>query len=1290
MTEPVRPEGLPWTGERYLPEVHGNLELEHVHRYLFARELVGNRDVLDIASGEGYGAALLAEVARSVVGVDIAEEVITHARERYRGGNLRFKVGACDAIPLAEASVDVVVSFETIEHHDRHEGMMAEIKRVLRPGGLLVISSPDRHQYALASNQPNPFHVKELSRAEFEQLLQSHFRHAVLCGQRIVHGSAILPAGPTEARNYTRPEGQVITARGLAHPLIWVALASDGQLPAPPGGLLERPVDESDVALHLAGERNAAFAERDAAVAEREAAVAERDAAEAARGSAVAEREAAVAEREASLAVERELRARIAERDEQLAQVTGSAGWRLLERYRRLVRGSAALSAVHAGLTRLVRGGSRPGTSGSEREGDPGPSVLVLRSTDLERVRRALQHAREQYPGHAIALALPEAERYLFGGWPGVDRFYGYRPRGRFWGGIPGFLRALRRATPHAVILPTSPGFRSPHFRLFVLAAFAVRAPSRLFMDPDGAVQPCRPRHVVASLADVSLFCLLLPVARLATAFAQACARYLPRPKGAPPGAPGGALAILVPVLPDISHTFVYREVLSLLAQNGRARRMVVVALEEGNAYPLHEEARELLAHAVFVPACSLAKYIGLYLYYACVRPRRLAGLLDAYAPPPRRDPWLFLRVQSFDGLHPARGLALAHLLEREGVGYVHCYGTSYPATRARVVSQLLAIPWSLSTFVDFDYDYAFKNLREKLDAAEFVVACTDFCRGRLLQVGGERLGSKTHVIHHALGGHGIYGRTQAPPSGPARSPAIFTACRLVEKKGLEYLVHACSILKRHGVSVRCAIIGEGPERDRLERLVAVLGLGGDVEFAGALPNDAIWTRVGPEDICVVPSIYAADGERDGIPVILLEAMARGHAVVTTDVSGIPELVVDGTHGVLVPERDPEALAAVLERLLADAAERQRLATAGQRRVWTDFAIEDKARRLWGLIAGGSAPSALSPGVSRDGAARTTASVSVILVNHNGARFMPALFASLSQQTCAPEEVWLFDNASTDGSAELAEELCPGIRVVRYGRNTGYSHPVNEGLRRSAADYRLVLNVDVVLEAPFIEELVAALERYPTAGWAAGKMLKLTESGKSGDIDCLGHHMRRSRYAVERDYSRPFAWRDYEAARFVFGASACAALYRATMLDDVQLQGEYFDEDFFAYFEDVDLDWRAQLRGWKCVYVPGAVGYHMRGGSGLIKRAEIAACYLSNRWLMVAKNDTSRDVARDLIPIAEGLARDLWRYAPAQPQAVWLAARRLIALLPTALAKRRSIQRGRVVPRSYIRSLIRS
>jgi GT2 family glycosyltransferase len=310
-------------------------------------------------------------------------------------------------------------------------------------------------------------------------------------------------------------------------------------------------------------------------------------------------------------------------------------------------------------------------------------------------------------------------------------------------------------------------------------------------------------------------------------------------------------------------------------------------------------------------------------------------------------------------------------------------------------------------------------------------------------------------------------------------------------------------------------------------------------------------------------------------------------------------------------------------------------------------------------------------------------------VNSNGAKFLQPLFDSLRRQTHPVSEVFFFDNASTDSSVELAQSLYAAVKVVRFDRNMGYSYPVNEGIRMSAADYVLVLNVDVILEDGFVEELVHALERNLTAGWASGKLLKLTPAGKSGQIDCLGHHMSRGRYATETDYSRPFDWNDYQRDRFVFGASACAALYRRSMLRDIELFVEYFDEDFFAYFEDVDLDWRAQLRGWKCLYVPTAVGYHMRGGTGLIKRPEIAACYLANRWLMLVKNDQVGHLLPDVLPFVSRFARDVWSCLRANPMVLYLGAGRFVKYLPAIWRKRGVIQKTRLTPLTYVRGLIR-
>src|ERR1700730_11207224 len=237
---------LPWTGERYLPQITGEIQLEHVHRYLVAREYGKDKDVLDIACGEGFGSAILANAARSVIGVDIAADAVKHASIRYRLDNVQFQQGSCAAIPLDNDSIDLVVSFETIEHHDAHKAMMAEIKRVLRPEGVLIISSPDKKEYSVLPNYRNPFHVRELFKEEFEDLIRAYFKNLALISKQIVYGSGILSeADAFRVIDYDiRDTGS--PRRGLARSRYLIALASDETLPVLSGGLLEQPVEESE------------------------------------------------------------------------------------------------------------------------------------------------------------------------------------------------------------------------------------------------------------------------------------------------------------------------------------------------------------------------------------------------------------------------------------------------------------------------------------------------------------------------------------------------------------------------------------------------------------------------------------------------------------------------------------------------------------------------------------------------------------------------------------------------------------------------------------------------------------------------------------------------------------------------------------------------------------------------------------------------------------------------------------------------------------------------------------
>jgi GT2 family glycosyltransferase/SAM-dependent methyltransferase len=228
---------MEFTGERYVPTESGEIRQEHLHRYAWARQFVADKDVLDVASGEGYGVAMLAPHARSVVGVDISAEAIGHAKAQYgRLANVDFVAGSAACLPLANASVDVVTSFETIEHLHEQEQMLAEIARVLRPDGLLVLSSPNRPVYSDAAGHHNEFHVRELDFDELNALLRRHFPHLRYLGQRLGVVSTLAPVrealAPAGLAAMAESAGEVeLRSPRIAEPVYFVAVASRALIP---------------------------------------------------------------------------------------------------------------------------------------------------------------------------------------------------------------------------------------------------------------------------------------------------------------------------------------------------------------------------------------------------------------------------------------------------------------------------------------------------------------------------------------------------------------------------------------------------------------------------------------------------------------------------------------------------------------------------------------------------------------------------------------------------------------------------------------------------------------------------------------------------------------------------------------------------------------------------------------------------------------------------------------------------------------------------------------------------
>jgi len=261
---------LEWTGERFLPWLdEPAMAYEHLHRYAYAAQFVRNKCVLDMASGEGYGADLLAGTAAWTVGIDYDEAAVRHAVSRYARANLQYLCGSITSVPI-RGVFDVIVCFEAIEHIEHQELLLEEVKRLLTPEGLFIASTPNKTLYR-QSDKENRYHVRELSRREFKELIGRHFHNVMWFGQRTHPHSNIWPL--TRAGNHGAVQEQIVDrqdgefafiSQERRSPLYMIALASDSTIPQAAGSIL---VDHSD----------GLFRQKDSAIEWRTEQVAERD-----------------------------------------------------------------------------------------------------------------------------------------------------------------------------------------------------------------------------------------------------------------------------------------------------------------------------------------------------------------------------------------------------------------------------------------------------------------------------------------------------------------------------------------------------------------------------------------------------------------------------------------------------------------------------------------------------------------------------------------------------------------------------------------------------------------------------------------------------------------------------------------------------------------------------------------------------------------------------------------------------------------------------------------------------
>jgi GT2 family glycosyltransferase len=323
--------------------------------------------------------------------------------------------------------------------------------------------------------------------------------------------------------------------------------------------------------------------------------------------------------------------------------------------------------------------------------------------------------------------------------------------------------------------------------------------------------------------------------------------------------------------------------------------------------------------------------------------------------------------------------------------------------------------------------------------------------------------------------------------------------------------------------------------------------------------------------------------------------------------------------------------------------------------------------------------------------------VTIGIVNYNGINFLRSCLTGLTQQVFSSFEIIFLDNMSRDNSVGFVRNNFPDITVVEAGSNLGYAAGANMVIRMAAGDYVMVVNPDVILAPDYLAKCVHRLDQDHRIASVTGKIFKydFQKNKQTNIIDTIGLFCFRNRRVIDEAQGL----RDdgsYDQEQEIFGVSGACPLYRKAALEDVKITlnhgpGEYFDEDFFMYKEDVDLAWRLRLYGWKSLYLPSAVGYHGRG-TGVLKRfthlevmknrgklSRFQKYYsYKNQRLMQIKNETARGLLRDFLPI-------IWKellisaYIILREPYLIKAMFHLVWQIPRALKKREIIMRNRRV-----------
>lgn len=388
-------------------------------------------------------------------------------------------------------------------------------------------------------------------------------------------------------------------------------------------------------------------------------------------------------------------------------------------------------------------------------------------------------------------------------------------------------------------------------------------------------------------------------------------------------------IGYLLKTFPKLSETFILNEMLELERQG---INLHVFSLRRPKDTHHHPAVGQLQAPVTYIPSLlpewdrdEENDLLQSQMTWNQRHPIKMMQVLEFYCDRPEER-----RLNEF-----LQGCYLAQELERLGIDHLHVHFANIPAATAEIAKLLTNIPFSMTAHAKDIYLTENTALNRRIRSAEFVLTCTDYNRRYLESVSTSD--TPIHLSYHGIDLSRFTPQTKGSRDTPLR---ILSVGRFCEKKGFPYLLEACRQLQDLGVNFHCNIVGFGPLETQIREQIQTLALADTVTLVGKLTQDQVIEQYRQADVFVLPCQVTEDGDRDGIPNVLLEAMAIGIPVISTAISGITELVESGMNGLLVPEKNAQAIADALIRLACDAGLRAHLGQAGSRTVHQNFTLE--------------------------------------------------------------------------------------------------------------------------------------------------------------------------------------------------------------------------------------------------------------------------------------------------------------------------------------------------------------